>query len=379
MAFHDIDSVTDINSSHRVIIYYIECENNETGLNASKLHKSLEAVMRTLEKKNDDVLIVKVASDSEQFTHFHELYKPEVKGQVTLFVVNNEGIPIVSQHIYEEQDISSVLSLICNNCALNPIPAVLDVKSESNFSCILKNELNATSSSQNAETNSLTEFRNIDKNISCSGSNVSALETLPPNDNYSNDSQPSSTQLQIRLPDGSCHKHQFDKEALLNEVWVFISTQYKLKDFDLKTYNHQNFSEDEYEISLKDLDLYPNGVVIVVPKLGVAINNNGWIGSMFRYGVYQLVSKTTNTFSYIQGLLLFYWNRLFFSNNRPTGDNNPRRKQIQPAQKTNSNQSSSQRRSKSSTTSIGNIHTLRRSDDSDDENNRYNGNSTQQK
>lgn len=390
MAFHEIDSVTDINNGHRVIIYYIECKRNETDLNVPKLHETLEAIMRTLEKKNDDVLMVKVVSDSEQFTKFQQLYKAEIKGQVTLFVVNNEGIPIISEHIYEENNISAVLSSICNSCALNTIPALdSDIESQSNLSCTISNDLKnikeSTSYSKSADTVSQTELRSAATKICrATGPNNTTMESLARNEIHSSGLQPSSTQLQIRLPDGSRHKQQFDKEAVLNEVWVFISTHHKLKDFDLKTYNHQNFSEDDYQSTLIDLDLYPNGVVIVVPKHGVSVSNNGWIGSMFHYGSYQLVSKTTTAFSYIQSLfsLFWIWARpwLFFSNNRSTGDGNQRRNQIQPTQNSITGQSNSQRRSKSSTAPFGNnIHTLRRNDDSDDENNRYNGNSTQQK
>lgn len=387
MAFHEIDNVTNINNGHRVIIYYIECKRNETDLNASKLCKALEDIMRTLEKKNDDVLIVKVLRDSEQFTQFQQLYKADIKGQVTLFVVNNEGIPLISQHIYEKNNISAALLSICNSCTLNPIPA-LDVISESKLSCTitndLKNKTELTSCSKSAESMSQPELRKVAKNI-CrpTGSNNSTMESLPHNENNSVGLPHSSTQLQIRLPDGSRHMQQFDKEDVLQEVWLFINTQFKLNSFDLKTFNRQNFSNDEYESTLRDLDLYPNGVLIVVPH-AVSINNNGWIGSMFHYGSYQLVSKTTKMFNYIQGLfsLFWIWARpwLFFSNNRSTGDNNLRRNQIQPTQNSNSNQLNSQRRSKSSTAPFGNtIHTLRRNDDSDDENNRYNGNSTQQK
>lgn len=386
MAFHEIDNVTDINNGHRVIIYYIECKRNGTDSNASELCKTLEDIMRTLEKKNDDVLIVKVLRDSEQFTQFQQLYKADVKGQVTLFVVNNEGIPLISQHIYEKNNISAVLLSICNSCTLNPIPDLdLDVKSESKLSCIIENDLKnkteSTSSSISAESMSQ---RKVAKNI-CrpTGSNNTTMESLPRNENNSVGLPHSSTQLQIRLPDGSRHMQQFDKEDVLQEVWLFINTQFKLNSFDLKTFNRQNFADDEYESTLKDLDLYPNGVLIVVPH-AVSINNNGWIGSMFHYGSYQLVSKTTKMFSYIHGLfsLFWIWARpwFFFSNNRSTGDNNLRRNQIQPTQNSNSNQLNSQRRSKSSTAPFGNnIHTLRRNDDSDDENNRYNGNSTQQK
>lgn len=389
MAFHEIDNVTNINNGHRVIIYYIECKRNETDLNASKLCKALEDIMRTLEKKNDDVLIVKVLRDSEQFTQFQQLYKADVKGQVTLFVVNNEGIPLISQHIYEKNNISTALLSICNSCTLNPIPALdLDVISESKLSCTitndLKNKTELTSLSKSAESMSQSELRKVAKNI-CrpAGSNNTTMESLPRNENNSVGLSHSSTQLQIRLPDGSRHMQQFDKEDVLQEVWLFINAQFKLNSFDLKTFNRQNFSNDEYESTLRDLDLYPNGVLIVVPH-AVSINNNGWIGSMFHYGSYQLVSKTTKMFSYIQGLfsLFWIWARpwLFFSNNRSTGGNNLRRNQIQPTQNSNSNQLNSQRRSKSSTAPFGNnIHTLRRNDDSDDENNRYNGNSTQQK
>lgn len=387
MAFHEIDNVTNINNGHRVIIYYIECKRNETDLNASKLCKALEDIMRTLEKKNDDVLIVKVLRDSEQFTQFQQLYKADIKGQVTLFVVNNEGIPLISQHIYEKNNISAALLSICNSCTLNPIPA-LDVILESKLSCTitndLKNKTELTSCSKSAESMAQPELRKVAKNI-CrpTGSNNTTMESLPHNENNSVGLPHSSTQLQIRLPDGSRHMQQFDKEDVLQEVWLFINTQFKLNSFDLKTFNRQNFSNDEYESTLRDLDLYPNGVLIVVPH-AVSINNNGWIGSMFHYGSYQLVSKTTKMFNYIQGLfsLFWIWARpwLFFSNNRSTGDNNLRRNQIQPTQNTNSNQLNSQRRSKSSTAPFGNnIHTLRRNDDSDDENNRYNGNSTQQK
>jgi len=370
MVFHEIDSITEVFSGHRVIIYYIR--SNQSKKN-DKLFQITETVLESLDKKNDDLLLIKILNPSTQLIQFKELYKPEVAENITLFAINNEGIPLISEHIGKENDICSKMESICTFCNLNQVPS-----SEITKLCTPQNgpKHQETLNEEHCSTT-------ISDNHFATGTKESS-PSLPLNglDNGIKLPDPLFTELQIRLPSGTQGKQKFSKDAGLQEVRAFIREKYQIKDFDLKTYNHQPFSEEEYVKSLHDLDLYPNGVIIVVNKNIVPFNNNRGFSGIIQYGVSVVIAKTNSVFLYVQNLLLIFWNS-FFNSSGNNGGGQPGGRSFKPSQGSESGHSSSGRggssRPKANSNRFGNIHTLRRNDDSDDENNRYNGNSTQQK
>ncbi|KAG8325025.1 UBX domain-containing protein 4 [Homalodisca vitripennis] len=392
MVFHNIESISDVLSGQRIIIYYIEGKLSGIKRNDIKLcKKALETALEMLEKKNDDLLIIQVLHGSEQFIHFDELYKPDVTGAATLFVVNNEGIPLLCEQINHADSVPNVIESLIINCKLNRIHRIdvskttqNDIESVSHLMSDSKEVGTTVNNSKQTFSESLPkvvtattvghESINSEELASIpTTSQVTVTDETVPNQI----TQPMSTELRIVLPNGDKVIQKFDRDASLQEVWVYISVTYhNLKDFDLKTFNRQVFSQEEYTKTLQSLALYPNGVIFVVVKNVVPFNNNS-ISMLIYNGLHSVMARTTSVFHYVQGLLFWVWNS-FFPNNGSNGNTRSGR-QSRPLQG-GSNQSSSQKGSKKSASRpLGNVHTLRRNDDSDDENNRYNGNSTQQK
>lgn len=376
MVFHNIVNFTDVISGHRYIIYYIEselCENS-----AETLTSSLKSILESLGKKNDDLLLIKISKSSDQFRHFQAIYKTAVCDGITLFVVNDEGIPVTSLFISSEKEILLAISSLIKICGLTTIS---NIESIIDSFRITRNVADFNST-QPHNTNVLKPDEPIlhspseDFTGSTLGEDSVSEPKRPRLSSENDDCVSTSTKLQIRLPDGSKDVQKFDKEALLNEVHSFITSKHKLKDFELKTFNRQHFAVDDYEKTLLDLGLHPNGVIIVVLKKQVVLNGNGGIVDFVQTGVLQLITSTTSLIRFVQDFLFKIWMN-FFSSTNSAGNGSNSILNSQNA-RLNLKQSSIQKKSKHSKP-FGNIHTLRRNDDPDDENNRYNGNSTQQK
>lgn len=370
MVFYDIGNFDDVVSGHRIIIYYIE--NGLCGSSAEKLSSSLKSILESLDKKNDDVLLIEVSKQGDQFKHFQAIYNPVIFDGITLFAINGEGIPVTSLNIASEKDILKAISSLIQTCELK---TVLDS---------LKIGVGVSNSehTHSATTLKLEEpmLHSPSEEFAGSTSSVdSASEPKRPRLSTENDDHDVliTTKLQIRLPDGSKDVQKFDKEALLNEVQSFITSKHKLKDYDLKTFNSPIFSGEDYEKTLLDLGLHPNGVIIVVLKKQVSSNGNGRIGDFVQTGVLQLITSTNSLIRFVQDFLFKIWMKFFSATN---SDGNVRNSIQSQNARPGQEQSSFQKKSKRyDSKPFGNIHTLRRNDDSDDDNNRYNGNSTQQK
>lgn len=368
MVFSEIDSITDVVNGHRIIIYYIKGKLDHHDKKVVKLFKNTETALELLAKKNDDVLLVEIPHSKDHFKQFVDLYKPEITGPITLFAVNNEGIPLISENISDVINIFNAIERISTACNLKEIP-----KLGQHF--VQTKEKETILEHYKLFSDEFEEFTTSSKEIQ-----VAERAGMDSSENIAVLSQNSlSTRLHIRLPNGAREELQFDNDATLQEVWISISLKFNIKDFDLKTYNHPIFSDDDYVQTLQNLDLCPRGVLIVIHKNAMPLNNTGRISGIIQYGFYQLISLPTNFFQYMRGLLFVFWNYVFPSNNSSTF-RKQEHKEIKSSSDSSNKSNSQGASNRYVSKNIGsNIHTLRRNDDSDDENNRYNGNSTQQK
>ncbi|XP_054265312.1 UBX domain-containing protein 4-like [Macrosteles quadrilineatus] len=360
MVFNEVESISDLLSGHRVIIYYIE---DDSG-NQQELHRYVESAMKMLEKKNDDLIAFKIRQGTTQFTQFKELYRPEIKGPISLFAVNAEGIPLINEDVVNEETLCQAFDSICSCCKLNAV-SKSEMTKFFRFDQTYVHASNGTDNKLTFSSQTPNESSSFENKIPLVDSSTTRIRKR---DEYIGSTL---TELQIRLPDGSKDKQSFEKDACLQEVYNFINVKYNMTNFDLKTYHHAVFSSEDYGKSLQALDLTPNGVVMVVDKNVAQFNGNGSVSRLFQYALSIVFGKITPMLLYVKDFLLGYWNTYFSRNNRTS-----RRINNEGGSSNFSGKSSG---SKRSTSNFGNIHTLRRSEESDDENNRYNGNSTQQK
>ncbi|XP_034242896.1 UBX domain-containing protein 4 [Thrips palmi] len=187
--------------------------------------------------------------------------------------------------------------------------------------------------------------------------------------------------LQFRLPDGSTHSHTFEAMSTLGDVRQYIVSNITLpyQNFSLATaFPRHEFSSQDNSSTLRDLQLVPSSLVLIVPaggNSGSLQNSPGLFGfaqTMFLFMTYPL----TRLFSFI---------RVFIFGAPPPapGSNSGAAAGPAPAQNQANNQQDRrpQRRSGGAYRRAGNsnVHRLHQSNSSsDDENNTWNGNSTQQ-
>jgi len=164
------------------------------------------------------------------------------------------------------------------------------------------------------------------------------------------------SRIQFRLPDGRTQTHQFEASAPLETVyaWVTSDLETSFTDFSLSTtFPRRELDTEPKSASLKELQLAPSATILVMPK-GTMATSDGSLMS--------LLMLLLTPFSLLWGLLSSFFNSspgAASSSSQPT----------QP--------SASDSRSAAAARQ-GNIGRLRSSERDDDENNTYNGNSTQQ-
>jgi len=156
--------------------------------------------------------------------------------------------------------------------------------------------------------------------------------------------------IQFRLPDGRNQTKQFPAETPLSELYTFVTTiEPGFTSFSLSTtFPRRQLDAEEPSASLRDLQMAPSATVLVLPKASTSVSLPGGDLSSF---LWLLLSPFTILWAMITS---------FFGGVTATAQN--------------PNNSST---SRPSTSRPGGIGRLRRSED-DDENNTYNGNSTQQ-
>ncbi|CAH1116641.1 unnamed protein product [Phaedon cochleariae] len=176
------------------------------------------------------------------------------------------------------------------------------------------------------------------------------------------------TRLQFKLPDGSSNTREFAVSDSLESVVSYIKSNLKLpsNNFILSTtFPRRDFSNNDYSQSLLDLQLVPNAVILILPLNhgSVSTNPGGSITAM----IWSLLAPLWNIFGFFRNFI-FGMNPNAGGNKRPSDD----------AAEPRADQPKRRMRDSTVVKRQGNIHRLTDKRDSDDENNTWNGNSTQQ-
>jgi len=151
--------------------------------------------------------------------------------------------------------------------------------------------------------------------------------------------------IQFRLPDGSSQTKQFPAETPLSEVYDFVSTglETQFSSFSLSTtFPRRMLDQEDKTASLKQLQMAPSATILVLPLGGLVSQQDG--------GLMALIWLILTPFTVLWTMMCSFFGSA-------------------PAQPPPST---------SSTRSQGGIGRLRNTERDDDENNTWNGNSTQQ-
>ncbi|KAM9485842.1 UBX domain-containing protein 4-like isoform 1-T1 [Salvelinus alpinus] len=193
--------------------------------------------------------------------------------------------------------------------------------------------------------------------------------------------------IQFRLPDGSFFTRQFSSEARLNEARQFAVNEVgnRYGNFSLATmFPRREFTADDLGKTLLELELTPGASIVLLPQTGRP--NNTVVQSSSGGGIWAVLGT-------ILYPLLAVWRFLsgFLFTSPPTpGAAGPRGPAQQPNTNSGSGSSSSAEPKRETLRKRtlekqpvdfkrdGKIHRLRNHQDSEDENNTWNGNSTQQ-
>lgn len=188
--------------------------------------------------------------------------------------------------------------------------------------------------------------------------------------------------LQFRLPDGSSMNHQFDAGASLQTVLDFVKEAVKppFSPFHLSlAFPRRVFQENDYSLSLRDLQLAPTASILVLPVRSSAVQSSQKFDN-FNF-VWLLLSPFLTIWRMLQTFL--------FGTPSPSIPNQAGRSSSGTTSQAESSTAGSRtnvvppRNSQSSDSKIfgrreGNIYRLPNPNGEDDDNNTWNGNSTQQ-
>ena len=176
--------------------------------------------------------------------------------------------------------------------------------------------------------------------------------------------------VQFRLPEGGTRTNAFPADAPLADVYKYVNEEMSdtisfRSGFSLFiTFPRSLLDEKPMTTPLRDLGLAPSGTILVLPKSTSVMKSSSNGGGIFDY-IWLLLTPLT----ILWGLLTSF---VTPSPTRPS--NNPREQSGPGAQASNQRMKSDSR----SLRSNDNIARLRNLSDDDDENNTWNGNSTQQ-
>lgn len=188
-------------------------------------------------------------------------------------------------------------------------------------------------------------------------------------------SNSNEARIQFRLPDGSTHNNRFDAHATLADVRQYIVSNVTLpfQDFALATvFPRYEFSAQDNASTLRELNLVPSSVMLIIPAGGRSVvnsNDQGFFGlaqAILMYITYPVV----RIFSYV---------RHFIFGAPPTSGTSatpPAQNQKHPPQDKRSHKRSGGAYRRAGNSNVHRLH--QNNSSSDDENNTWNGNSTQQ-
>ncbi|KDR21412.1 UBX domain-containing protein 4 [Zootermopsis nevadensis] len=187
--------------------------------------------------------------------------------------------------------------------------------------------------------------------------------------------------IQFRLPDGSSHSHNFETAATLGEVRLYAATHLNLpfREFVMSTtFPRREFTAADDGQTVTELQLVPTAVILILPATsGNAISSSQSYGSAVSRMLWSVLTPFFSILNYVRNLV-------FGGGGAVGGDGgarNSRRSSLHAASE--QSPTGARRRVRTTETTTvhrqGNVHRLtNRQDASDDENNTWNGNSTQQ-
>ncbi|KAM8857601.1 UBX domain-containing protein 4 [Synchiropus picturatus] len=189
--------------------------------------------------------------------------------------------------------------------------------------------------------------------------------------------------IQFRLPDGSSFTNKFQSTSKLLEARQFAAQEVgnRYGNFRLATmFPRREFTSEDLDKTLLELELAPSASIVLLPNSDTSINT---VVQSSGGGIWTLLGSL---FYPLLAVWRFLSSFLFVSQSRPGGPSN------NPAQQSNSHTSSSapnkpnrdqfskhtQEKQSKDFKKDGKVCRLRTQEDTEDENNTWNGNSTQQ-
>ncbi|XP_018328807.1 UBX domain-containing protein 4 [Agrilus planipennis] len=193
-------------------------------------------------------------------------------------------------------------------------------------------------------------------------------------------SNPNTARLQLRLPDGSSHTHEFASSATLQDVREFIAANLNMafRTYTLSTmFPRREFSENDYSQTLADLQLVPNAVILILPINHTTVSNRN--GGFFSV-IWFFFTPFVTFFVWLKSRVMAFGgpNDGGTTGITPRTNLNMRQSTTDGQGPSVVNKHSSGAGKGSFVRREGNIHRLVDKKDKDDENNTWNGNSTQQ-
>lgn len=178
--------------------------------------------------------------------------------------------------------------------------------------------------------------------------------------------------LQFRLPDGSYNNHVFPADSSLEDVRNFVRNEIRppFSNFTLcTTFPRRHFTQSNYSESLRDLQLAPSAVLLILPDQSVthAGSSGGFWSMMFWTILAPFIHSWRTITSFFSGTSQ--------SRDRPSQANAepPKSQNEQSGQPAGG----ARQRNQGFVRQDGNIYRMNNQSD-DGENNTWNGNSTQQ-
>ena len=169
----------------------------------------------------------------------------------------------------------------------------------------------------------------------------------------------------MRLPDGSCRTHHFPAQSPLSELYSLVRTETNYTSFSLSTtFPRRNLDTEDKAATLKDLQMAPSCTVMVLPSATVSSHNGDLMS---------LIWLLLTPFTILWGIVSSFIGTAGGTQSPP---------QSGPSNSSSSSGGETRGRGGAATHKVtreAGIGRLRNTDFSDDENNTWNGNSTQQK
>nr|CAD7201856.1 unnamed protein product [Timema douglasi] len=215
-------------------------------------------------------------------------------------------------------------------------------------------------------------------------------------------SSSSVAHIQFRIPNDSPHTHKFAATDTLGDVYTYLNSQLNLpfREFSLFTnFPRRELSQSSNSQTLRDLELVPSAVILILPlanalvvlsstaedgeietSSGSVVTSSGDVSVVTRF-IRTLITPIFAIYNYV-------WSLVFGrgEGSPAEGQTERRNTRKEPGHASGSQPNipsqGVKRRNNLGETKVarreGNIHRLTNRDSSDDENNTWNGNSTQQ-